>query len=122
MSNVSLRVRFPADLLTVLGKSRQEMEEEAQLSLALELFRRRWVSAGKAAELANVSLSELMDVTRERGIQWVSYTGEGLETELCGSVQLGEEAGARSGAGPGSMGAAELRSARELGGGGDSGA
>ena len=102
MCNVSLEVEFPADLLTVLGKSRQELEEEAQLSLALELFRRRWVSAGKAAELADVNLSELMDAARERGIQWVSHTGEALETELREAVQLGEERRSKGAEGQGS--------------------
>ena len=57
MQTVSLKLEMPSDLLAILRKSRQEMEREIQLWTALELFRQRKVSAGKAAELAGVSLA-----------------------------------------------------------------
>ena len=82
METVSLELKLPSDLLPLLRKSRREMEQDAQLWVALELFRRRKISAGKAAELAGVSLSEFMDATREQGVAWVSYTDEELKSEL----------------------------------------
>jgi predicted HTH domain antitoxin len=82
MQTVSLKLEIPSDLLAILRKSRQEMEREIQLWTALELFRQRQVSAGKAAELAGVSLADFMDLTRQHGVEWVSYTDEELEVEL----------------------------------------
>jgi hypothetical protein len=58
MHTVSLELKFPADLLPLLRKLRREMEQDAQLWVVLELFRRRTISAGKAVELAGLSLSD----------------------------------------------------------------
>ncbi|MEM2447121.1 MAG: UPF0175 family protein [Candidatus Bathyarchaeia archaeon] len=81
MQTVSLKLEVPSELLTLLRKSRREMEREAQVWFALELFRQKKVSAGKAAELAGVSLEEFMDISRQHGIEWASYTDEELEGE-----------------------------------------
>lgn len=90
MQTVSLEVKVPSDLLTLLRMSRQELEREAQVWVALELFRHRRVSAGKAAEVAGVTLSDFMDITRQHGIEWASYTDEELDTELREAVALGQ--------------------------------
>jgi len=92
METVSLELKVPSELLTLLRKSRREMEREAQLWVMLELFRHRRVSAGKAAELAGVSLSDFMDITRQYSVEWISYTDEELEAELSEAVALGEAA------------------------------
>ncbi len=90
MQAVSLELKVPLDLLTLLRKSRREMEQEAQTWVILELFRRRKISAGKAAELTDLNLADFMDISRERGIEWVSYTDEELEAELSGAASLAE--------------------------------
>ena len=90
MQTVSLEVKVPAELLALLRKSRSEMEHEAQLWIALELFRQRKVSAGRAAELAGLSLVDFMDITREHQIEWAAYTDEELETELKEAADLGK--------------------------------
>jgi predicted HTH domain antitoxin len=90
MENVALEINFPADLLALLRVSRQEMAQEVQQWVALELFRSRRVSAGKAAEVAGVSLADFMDLTRQHGIPWVDYTDEELETELNEAIALGD--------------------------------
>jgi len=74
METVSLKLEMPLDVLTLLRKSRQEMEQAIQLWTALELFRQRRISAGKAAELAGISLADFMDITRQQGVEWTSYT------------------------------------------------
>ena len=90
MQTVSLKLEIPSDLLTLLRKSRREMEEDAQLWVMLELFRHRRVSAGKAAELAGLSLSEFMDAAREHHIEWASYTDEEMDREVREAVALGD--------------------------------
>jgi predicted HTH domain antitoxin len=42
--------------------------------------------------LANLSLSDFMDITRQYGVEWVSYTDEELEAELREAKALGEAA------------------------------
>ena len=94
MQTVSLELKFPADLLPLLRKSRREMEQDAQrwvvaaAVVAAELFRQHAISAGKAAELAGLSLSDFMDITREQRIAWVSYTDEELDAELNEAIKL----------------------------------
>ena len=92
MQTVSLEIKVPSDLPTLLRMSRQEMEQEAQRWVALELFRHRRVSAGKAAQVAGLGVSDFMDITRRHGIEWVSYTDEELEVELREAVALGQGA------------------------------
>ena len=88
MQTIPLEVRFPVELLSSLRMSHQEMEQEIQVWIALELFRQLKVSAGKAAELAGLSLADFMDITRQHGIEWVIYTKEELETELQSALTL----------------------------------
>ena len=89
MQTVSLMLKVPSDLLSLLRKSRQEMEQQVQLWVALELFRQRKISAGKASELAAISLSEFMDLTRQHGVEWVSYTDDELRVEIREAISLG---------------------------------
>jgi len=91
MQTVSLKLEFPTELLALLRKSRREMERDAQIWIALELFRQRKVSAGKAAELAGLSLSEFMDISRQHGVEWTSYTDEELEAEIQDARHLGAQ-------------------------------
>jgi len=88
---VSLEVKLPVDVLALLQRSRSEMEREAQQWVALALFRQRYVSAGRAAELASVSLSEFMTLTRQHGIPWTDYTDEELQAELQEALALGDK-------------------------------
>lgn len=82
METISLKVNIPSDLLPLLRVSQQELEQEVQHWVALELFRGRKISAGKAAEVAGVSLSDFMDITRQHNVAWVDYTDDELEVEL----------------------------------------
>jgi predicted HTH domain antitoxin len=90
MKTLSLQIKLPADLLSLLRLSRREMEREVQHWIALELFRTRKISAGKAAQVANVSLNEFMDLTRQHNVVWANYTDDELEAELHEAVALGK--------------------------------
>ena len=91
MPNVKLEIEIPEDLLHMLRRSRTDMEQEAVRLLALELFKSRRISAGKAAQLARMSLADFMELTRERGISWVDYTEEEVERELREARELGRQ-------------------------------
>jgi predicted HTH domain antitoxin len=81
METLSFQVNLPSDLLSLLRLSPQEMEQEIQHWVALELFRMRKISAGKAAQVAEMSLHDFMDLTRHN-IAWIDYTDNELEAEL----------------------------------------
>ncbi|HEX9926452.1 MAG TPA: UPF0175 family protein [Anaerolineae bacterium] len=80
----------PSDLLPLLRLSQQQMERQVQLWVALELFRTRKISAGKAAQVAGMSLYEFMDLTRRHDIVWIDYTDDELEAELKKATTLGK--------------------------------
>ena len=90
METVSLQVNLPSDLLSLLRLSQRQMEQEVQQWAALELFRSRKISAGKAAQVAGLSLAEFMELTRQHDIAWVDYTENELETELREARALGK--------------------------------
>lgn len=90
MNTISLEVSFPSDLLSLLRFSQHEMTQAVQRWVALELFRTRKISAGKAAEVAGVSLAEFMDITLKHDVAWVDYTDDELAVELQEAMVLGE--------------------------------
>jgi len=66
------------------------MEQEVQHWVALELFRIRKISAGKAAQIADLSLCEFMDLTRQHDVAWIDYTDDELKAEMDGAAALGK--------------------------------
>ncbi len=97
MSIVSLEIKVPDDLPALLRMSRQELEREVQVWVALELFRVRRVSAGKASEIAGISLAEFMALTRQHRTPWVAYTDDELDRELREATALGDATQASQG-------------------------
>ncbi|MCW5854364.1 MAG: UPF0175 family protein [Anaerolineae bacterium] len=87
-----LEIKVPDDLPGLLRLSQDELEREVQVWIALELFRDRKVSAGKAAEIAHVPLVEFMRLTQRQGIPWVAYTTDELEREVQEAISIGHVA------------------------------
>jgi predicted HTH domain antitoxin len=90
MEMISVQVNLPADLLSLLRISQQDLQQEIQHWVALELFRTRKISAGKAAQIASLSLSEFMDLTRQHDVAWIDYTDDESEAELDEAAALGK--------------------------------
>jgi len=57
--------------LAFLGDS---LEEKVNVSLSISLFAGKQVSLAKAAELANKSLTDFMDILKKINIPWCEYT------------------------------------------------
>ena len=57
--------------LAFLGDS---LEEKVNVSLAISLFAGKQASLAKAAELANKSLADFMDILKKINIPWCEYT------------------------------------------------
>jgi len=49
---------------------------------ALERLREHKISVGKAAEECGVSLWEMLDIVKEKGIDWTAYSKEDLESDI----------------------------------------
>ena len=49
---------------------------------ALERLRLHKTSIGKAAEECNISIWEMLDITKENNIDWTGYSKEDLERDL----------------------------------------
>lgn len=59
--------------LAFLGSS---LEEKVNVSLAISLFAGKQVSLARAAELANKSLADFMDILKRINIPWSEYTDD----------------------------------------------
>lgn len=82
METLSLQLNLPSDLLSLLRLSPQNMEQKVQHWVALELFRMRKISAGKAAQVAGMTLYDFMKLTRQHNVAWIEYHDNELEAEL----------------------------------------
>lgn len=88
MQTVTVRIEFPKDIFLHWGGSKEKIEKDVKRATALELFREKRLSFGKAADLAGMSLSDFMDLTREHKIPLIDYSLEELEEEIKTSKEL----------------------------------
>lgn len=77
-----IRLRFDEDLLPLLGESPEEIERHALEMIALELYRRRAISAGRAAELLDMDRFAFIRWTGELGIPYFDLSVDELREEL----------------------------------------
>jgi len=79
MSKVTISI--PQDLARILGVRVKELPRLVKLYLATELYREGKVSLGKAAEIAEVSKWEMMEVLASKGIP-LQYDEEDLKEDV----------------------------------------
>ncbi len=73
--------RLKTDRSEALRRFLERGLREARLDVALELLRESRVSMGRAAELAGVTLYEMLDLARQRGVP-SGYGPQDLERDL----------------------------------------
>lgn len=56
--------------------------KEIRLEYALEKLREHSITLGKAAELAGISIWEMMDIVKEKRIDWLGLTPEDIDRDL----------------------------------------
>jgi len=56
--------------------------QEARLEYALEKLAAHKITLGKAAEDSGISIWEMLDIVKERKIDWIGLTPEGVEKDL----------------------------------------
>ena len=75
----TVNVQLPADLVAHLGK--ENASQEAACLLALELFRERKVSLGRAAELCSSPLAAFMEFAAAHGVPPLNYGTKELDED-----------------------------------------
>jgi len=79
MSTVTLEI--PEEFARSFGNTDEEVERNARLELAIEMYREgRW-STGKSAEFARVYLGRFLEVLRVRGVTRL-YTEKMLQQDI----------------------------------------
>ena len=56
--------------------------KEARLKDALEKLREHSITLGRAAELAGISIWEMIDIVKEKRIDWLGLTPEDIDRDL----------------------------------------
>jgi len=82
MQTITIPVRLSTDVFMHWTKSKEKAEKEVKKAVALQLFRERRLSFGKAADLAEMPLADFMDLTREQKIPLADYSEGELRTEI----------------------------------------
>ena len=65
--------------------------KEARLKDALEKLREHKITLGKAAELAAVSIWEMMDIVKEKKIDWLGITSEDIDRDFEIAMKLSKK-------------------------------
>jgi predicted HTH domain antitoxin len=77
-----IRVRFDDALLSLLGDSEEEIERHAREMIALELYRRRIISAGRAAQALGMEELAFIRWSGSLGIPYFDVSADELREEL----------------------------------------
>lgn len=76
------------DILASLNLGSKALSSEIRLMAAIEYFKNKRLSLGKAAELAGINRLEFMDILSAKGIVHFDYDEDELETELEGIKKI----------------------------------
>jgi predicted HTH domain antitoxin len=77
-----IRVRVDDDFLSLLGGSPEEIERQALEMIVLELYRRRGISAGRAAAALGMEELAFIRWTGELGVPYFDLSADELREEL----------------------------------------
>ncbi len=83
MNTITLQQDTLKDFLPIIQSINfgNNLQDKIKLSLAIGLFLTKAVSLAKAADLAERSLSDFVDILTERGLFWAEYTDEHLRQD-----------------------------------------
>ena len=93
MGKTTLKMQFHLPIENISKKHQTEATKKAKAAFVLELLRQGDISAGKAAELLNISRWELSELMAKAGISPFddSLTSEDLAAEVNSALQAFEK-------------------------------
>lgn len=86
MDTLKVEVELPRDLLMALNIPVAEINQKAREWMALELFRESQISAGKAAEILEITKSQFIDLLNQREIPYLDLSPEELIEEQAAAM------------------------------------
>lgn len=82
-----LTVTFPDDLARILDVPRSELPAHLRLMATLKMFELGQISAGRAAELVEMSKLEFLEVCSRNRISPFNYADDEVEAELLSDLE-----------------------------------
>lgn len=82
MSNLTISLNLPRDLLGALNIPESQLPRQILEILAIELFRQQRISAGKAAELLDLSKLSFIELLAQHQIPYFTETPDELAAEV----------------------------------------
>lgn len=75
---MSTNIKVYDDIIPIINmlNGGKTIDEKVNVSIAVGLFAGKVVTLARAAELSKISLSEFIDILKDRGITWGKYTEE----------------------------------------------
>lgn len=70
----SVTIRLPYNIKSIIGEQKS-IEKESRILIATELYREGEISAGKAAELADMPFEDFIEQLKERKMKIYSMLG-----------------------------------------------
>jgi predicted HTH domain antitoxin len=80
--DLTVQVKLPRALLADIGVSQQNASWELLRSFVISLYRRDYLSTGKAARLLGISRLAFLRILAEEKIPYLDYTDEEFALEL----------------------------------------
>ncbi len=90
MRTEKIMFNVPEDVLASLKVGVKGLELDMRRFLALQYFKKRRLSMGKAAKLANMNRFDFMDFLASEGVVLFDYDESAVEEELGGVKRLKE--------------------------------
>jgi len=81
-TDLTISLNLPRNLLGALNIPESQLPQQILEILALELFRQQRISAGKAAELLNISKLGFVELLAQHQIPYFSETPDELTAEI----------------------------------------
>ncbi|CAK8713707.1 MAG: putative antitoxin, contains HTH domain [Candidatus Electronema aureum] len=82
MQMLSLSIPYSNDLLVSTGQSKENLEQDLCVLLAVKLFELRRLSLGKAAQIGGMSKLRFMEELERMGIPVINLDDGQIEEEL----------------------------------------
>ncbi|WP_017299854.1 UPF0175 family protein [Nodosilinea nodulosa] len=91
MSDLTVSVRLPRDLLGALDIPEKQLANQVLELVALELFRQGRVSAGKGAEILAISKWDFIQLLARHQVPYFTESVAELEAEIAAAEALMEQ-------------------------------
>ena len=82
MKKQNIEISIPEDILFALKLNKDVLRKEMLTICAVQFFKTRKISLGKAAELAGMDKNDFVDILGQNEIDIYQYTNEDLENEI----------------------------------------